>query len=75
MFGFNLGNVGQTAVELFGLSTSRDIAAADAAQSQAAADRAFAQSMTARNYLQENQRSLLILAAGAVILFALVWRK
>lgn len=71
---FSLGNVGQTITDVLGIQASERIAASQEAVSQAAADRAFAQSQAARAYAQENQRSLLILGAGAVILFALVWR-
>lgn len=72
---FSLGNVGKTITDVLNIQASERIAADQAAAQAAMSERAFVQAQAARSYLQENQRSLLILAAGAVILFALVWRK
>lgn len=72
---FSLGNVGKALADVLNAQNARDIAADTYAMSQAAADRAYQQANAARAYAQENQRSLLIMAAGAVILFALVWRS
>jgi hypothetical protein len=71
----SIGEVGGTLADLLSIRSGERIAAAQEGVSQAAADRAWAQQQAARSYLQENQRSLLILGAGAVILFALVWRS
>lgn len=72
---FTVGNVGRTLTDVLGLQAQERIAAAQELSSQAAADRAFNQAQIARQYVQENQRSLLIMGAGAVILFALVWKS
>lgn len=72
---FSLGNVGKTLTDLLSIQSSERIAANQEAVSAAALDRAMAAQNSARLYMQENQRSLLIMGAAAVILFALVWRK
>jgi hypothetical protein len=72
---FSIGNVGSVLADVLGVRAQERVAVADAERASLAADRAFAQAQAARSYVQENQRSLLIMSAAAVILFALVWRS
>jgi hypothetical protein len=72
---FSIGNVGSVLTDVLGVRAQERVAVADAERAQLASDRAFAQAQAARSYVQENQRSLLIMSAAAVILFALVWRS
>jgi hypothetical protein len=72
---FSLGNVSKTITDVLGIQASERIAADQAASEAAMSERAFLRAQEARSFVQENQRSLLILGAAAVILFALVWRK